>query len=202
LLSTTAVQQKSASQQRIIAAARQLFAERGFHQTAMADLAKEASVSVGAIYRSYSSKADIILDIILVDSREALAELQADADMVRKDAVPVEAALEQIILRCLSYKDGALMHEILAEAHRNPQVAASISDFHVSYREIFSELAQLARPSLSGDELEGVVELLLVCLFGLGHQGLTRPNMDEATTAKVMTRLILQALGVTEDKKS
>lgn len=197
---TTAVRQKSSSQQRIIAAARQLFAERGFHQTAMADLAKEANVSVGAIYRSFASKADIILDIILIDSREELAELQADADSVRKGDVPVETAIEHIILRCLSYKEEGLTHEILAEAHRNPLVASSISDFYVSYRDIFSELARLARPSLAGDELEGVVELLLACLFGLGNRSVTRPRMDEATTAKVTTRLILQALGVTQTK--
>ena len=40
-------------------AARSLIAERGFHQTAMADIAKEAKVSVGAIYRAFENKADI-----------------------------------------------------------------------------------------------------------------------------------------------
>lgn len=188
------MQHESVAQQRIVAAARRLFADRGFHQTAMADLAKEANVSVGAIYRSYASKSDIILAIVIADSEEMLRNLQDDAERVRKGEVPIETAIEQIVLRRLSDKDEAMTHEILAEAHRNPQVAASISDFCVKYREIFGELAKLASPALTGDELEGAAELLLACLFGLGHRELTRPNIDEATTAKVTTRLILEAL--------
>ena len=160
----------------------------------MADLAKEANVSVGAIYRSYASKADIILAIILADSARLLGELQDDVEHVRRGEIGIEAAIEQIVLRRLSDKDEALTHEMLAEAHRNHRVASSISDFCVAYKETFADLAKLAHPALSGDELQGVAELLLACMFGLGHRELTRPQLDEATTAKVTAQLTLRLL--------
>ncbi|CAN5163202.1 hypothetical protein BH10PSE13_BH10PSE13_02280 [soil metagenome] len=189
-----AAQHENAAQQRIVAAARQLFASRGFHQTAMADLAKEANVSVGAIYRSYASKADIILAIIVADSEMMLSELQGDAERVRNGDIPIETAIQQIVLRRLSDQDEALGHEILAEGHRNPAVARAVSGFCVQYREIFIELARLVRPSLSQEYLEGAGELLLACMFGIGHRELSHPRLDEKTTAVVVSKLVLNAL--------
>ncbi|MET0365055.1 MAG: helix-turn-helix domain-containing protein [Sphingobium sp.] len=190
----TAVQHGNAAQDRIVAAARQLFASRGFHQTAMADLAKAAQVSVGAIYRSYASKADIILAIIVADSEEMLGDLQGDVDRVREGQIAIDAAIERIVLRRLSDKDDGLTHEILAEAHRNPKVAEAISVFCAQYRDLFAELAKLARPSAPEEEIEGAAELLLACLFGIGHRELSKPRLDEATTARVATSLIMKAL--------
>lgn len=190
-----AVQHGNAAQDRIVAAARQLFAERGFHQTAMADLAKAAQVSVGAIYRSYASKSDIILAIIVADSEVMLGDLQGDVDRVRNGQVAIRAAIEQIFFQRLSDKDEGLTHEILAEGHRNIEVAKAISGFCAQYRDLFAELARLARPSMTADEVEGAAELLLACLFGIGHRAFTSPRLDEMSTAKIATSLIMKALG-------
>jgi len=195
LARSAAVQHENAAQQRIVAAARQLFASRGFHQTAMADLAREAKVSVGAIYRSYTSKADIVLAIIVADSEITLGQLQGDAERVRNGDISIETAIQQIVLRSMQDKDEALVHEILAEGHRNPAVASAVAKFCVQYREIFIELAKLARPSLSGEYLEGAGELLLACMFGIGHRRLSQPSIDEVTTARIVSKMILNALG-------
>lgn len=165
----------------------------------MADLAREAQVSVGAIYRSYSSKSDIILAIIMSDSDAMLKDIERDAERVRAGEITIAEALEAIILYRLSEEDGALKHEILAEAHRNPVAAAAISDFAAKYRAIFTELAQLARPCLTGDALGAVAEMMLIYIFGLGHRELVRSRDDGFTNAKMATRLILNALGVEED---
>lgn len=190
----TPVEPKSTAAQRIIVAARQLFAERGFHQTAVADLAATANVSVGAIYRSYASKGDIIRAIVVADSEQMLCALQGDAARVRNGEMSIEAAIEQIILYRLCDKDQALTHEILAEAHRNPLVGSSIAEFAAHYRAVFRELALLARPSLSGAELEVASELLLSCLFGLGHRGLAPPDVDLPTTARIVAQLVMNGL--------
>jgi len=194
VIDITAVQHESTAQQKIISAARRLFAERGFHQTAMADLAKEASVSVGAIYRIYASKADVILDIVLADSRQLLSELQEDVERVRCGEATVEHVLRSIFLRRLADREEGLAHEMLAEAHRNPRVADAFSDFCIQYRQICSELVRFVRPSLAGDELEGAAEMLLAGIFGIGHRDLSRPRIDEETTARVAAQLIVHSL--------
>ncbi len=47
----------------IVSAAGRCFARDGFHQTSMPDVAVEAGVSVGAPYRYFASKDEIILEI-------------------------------------------------------------------------------------------------------------------------------------------
>jgi AcrR family transcriptional regulator len=54
---------REARRAEIVAAARRRFSRDGFHQTSMPDIAKEAGVSVGAPYRYFSSKEEIILEL-------------------------------------------------------------------------------------------------------------------------------------------
>ncbi len=190
----TAVQHEGSVQDRIVVAARHLFSTRGFHQTAMADLAAEAKVSVGAIYRSFEGKADIIKAIVAADTERWLGELQDFPGRVRSGAVTGEGALTELILWQLSESDETLGLEILAEGHRNPAVAGTIGIFCEQYRAVFRELARLINPALPDEDLDGAEELLLAMMFGLGHRNLSRPRLDEQATARIAARLILKAL--------
>lgn len=180
---------------RIIAAARHLFAIRGFHQTAMADLAAEACVSVGAIYRSFPSKAEIIRAIIESDTDRHLAELQLVADEVAAGRLTVAQGLEKVILSELAHTEQALSHEILAEGHRNQAMAETIGRFCAQYRTLFRNLAAAANPRLSGEDLDGAAELLLASMFGFSHAKLSRPCMSDVATARAARRLFLRSLG-------
>jgi len=194
LVENIAVQRDVGARERIVAAARHLFASRGFHQTAMADLAKEAKVSVGAIYRSFESKADIVRAIISADTEQTLEDLNRLYDGLSDGRQTIEQVLEQLILEQFASKEGALSHEILAEAHRNADVAGTIGDFCCTYRRIIGRIVEVVNPNLSLEEREGAEELLLACMFGFAHRNLARPQLDAATTASIATKLILQAL--------
>jgi AcrR family transcriptional regulator len=54
---------REAKRAEIVAAARRRFSRDGFHQTSMPDIAAEAGVSVGAPYRYFASKEEIILEL-------------------------------------------------------------------------------------------------------------------------------------------
>jgi AcrR family transcriptional regulator len=56
-------ERRQANRAQIVAAARRCFSRQGFHQTSMPDIAAEAGVSVGAPYRYFTSKEEIILEI-------------------------------------------------------------------------------------------------------------------------------------------
>ena len=51
----------TARRQQILDAARVCFLRNGFHQTSMQDVIKEANLSVGAVYRYFPSKNDLII---------------------------------------------------------------------------------------------------------------------------------------------
>ncbi|TPG20045.1 TetR/AcrR family transcriptional regulator [Sphingomonas koreensis] len=188
------MQHEMCSRQRIVAAARHLFATQGFHQTAMADLASAAGVSVGQIYRLFAGKSDLILAIVHEDADDKLAEMTRLCDKVTSGEETVEAGFTQLAARALSKGDEALSFEILAEAHRNADVAATIAKLCGRYRSIIRELACAANPRLSDAELAAAEELLLAVMFGLGHRALSCPALSVEETAQQTARMILAAL--------
>jgi AcrR family transcriptional regulator len=89
---------RDANRAQIVAAARRCFSRDGFHQTSMPDIAAEAGLSVGASYRYFASKEELILEIagdafrVIFDPVERLADLADDltvADLVAAAIDPV-----------------------------------------------------------------------------------------------------------------
>lgn len=94
-------QRREAKRAEIIAAARRCFSRDGFHQTSMPDIAAEAGVAVGASYRYFASKEEIILEIageafwVIFEPVERLidAEDVTVADLVTAAVDPVSGEL-------------------------------------------------------------------------------------------------------------
>jgi TetR/AcrR family transcriptional regulator, cholesterol catabolism regulator len=70
----------------LVAAARRLFAERGYHGTSMADLATAMGVQKGSLYSLTESKQELLVAI----TREGAASFHAALDGVSDDAGPLE----------------------------------------------------------------------------------------------------------------
>lgn len=56
-------ERREARRAEIVAAARRCFSRDGFHQTSMPDIAREAGVSVGAPYRYFAGKEELIVEL-------------------------------------------------------------------------------------------------------------------------------------------
>lgn len=188
------MQHKASARERVIASAKQLFSERGFHGTAMADLAEGAQVSVGGIYRCFASKSEIIRAIVQDDTEQTLGQLREAIEQVRTGSTDGAVAVEALVFQWLSAKRDALNHEIVAEGHRNPEVAETIFTICSQFREQFRILVKLVQPDLDDIEVEGGAELLLACLFGMGSREFTDPRLDASQAAAIVTRLFLQGL--------
>jgi AcrR family transcriptional regulator len=121
-------EKRQANRAQIVAAARRCFSRQGFHQTSMPDIAAEAGVSVGAPYRYFSSKEEIILEIagdafrLIFGPVEQLAATAGDltmADLVAAAIGPmsgdltVDAAGQVVpvdeLLRCAVQSWGELL---------------------------------------------------------------------------------------------
>ncbi|NKY47265.1 TetR/AcrR family transcriptional regulator [Nocardia cerradoensis] len=71
---------REANRAQIVAAARRCFSRDGFHQTSMPDIAAEAGVSVGAPYRYFTGKEEIIVEIAGDAFRVMFAPVEQLAD--------------------------------------------------------------------------------------------------------------------------
>src|SRR3546814_1746795 len=112
--------------ERIVDAARRLFGSKGFYATTTAELAEEASVSVGQIYRLFTDKDDVILAIVEENVRVRLAEMHSIFDAVERRELALFEAIKAIAASSLTNADRSLFYEIFAEACSNPPVAERI----------------------------------------------------------------------------
>lgn len=189
-----AVQHKLPSADRIRIAARELFATNGFHQTSMSELASAADMSVGLIYRSFKSKGDIIEAIVRADFDEKLGELDDLLKRLKEGELTTLQTFQELFLQVIDEGDEALSFDILAEGFRNRRVGETIGEMCERFRDYLREFALAANAGLEGDELEGATELLLGCLFGLGHRSISTPKLDSAHIAEQSARMIVAAL--------
>jgi TetR/AcrR family transcriptional repressor of uid operon len=189
-----APQQENAGRARIMATARALFDTHGFHQTSMAELAASAQVSVGQIYRLFKGKEDIINALVRDDADGWCDEMTVLRDRLDAGEMTIEQTFEELMLHTMEEKQEALSFDILAESFRNPAVAATIGDMCARGRAYIRHFACAANPALSGEALDAAEEIVLACLFGLGHRSLSRPKLDAPRAARWSARMVVVAL--------
>lgn len=106
-----------ARRDQILDAARALFAAQGFARTSMPDIMRKSGLSVGAIYRYFTSKDEIIRAICAEGTQALPSELTASA---------IRTFLES--MQALSNRDGhaRLVAQIYAEAALSDDLAALV----------------------------------------------------------------------------
>src|SRR5215467_3219715 len=114
------------TRQRLLRAAADVFAERGYDGTRVADIAAAAGVSNGALYAHFASKAELLVDALRTHGRRLLADLFA----TDPDRSVMELLL--VIGRWLPRRRdarGYLIVEALVAARRDRDVARPMRDY-------------------------------------------------------------------------
>ncbi|WP_260929530.1 TetR/AcrR family transcriptional regulator [Novosphingobium sp. 9] len=180
--------------EKVVAAARMLFEQRGFHQTAMSELSERAGVSVGQIYRLFASKSEMILAIIHEDTEAKLVRfglIRADLEAGR---ITAREALRRLAAEALAHEQQALTFEILAEGFRNPRTGDEIGQFCDRYRGALSALIRAAAGEMEPGRLAAAEEVLMGLLFGLGNRALCRPRLGPEETADFAADMMVAML--------
>ncbi|HEX2844609.1 MAG TPA: TetR/AcrR family transcriptional regulator, partial [Candidatus Limnocylindria bacterium] len=76
-------QQKQATRARVMDAARDLFDHVGYEETTIRAIAEKAGVSVGSVFTTFSSKADILSQVIAERTAALTTELERVAPHLR-----------------------------------------------------------------------------------------------------------------------
>ena len=106
----------------IVRAAERAFVRFGFHATTMQNVAEEAGMSAGNLYRYFPSKEAIVEELCVVDQAqraEFFAAMSGRGDLLHA----ISASLREHVLSRPPAK-ARMIIEIWAEAARNPRIAA------------------------------------------------------------------------------
>ena len=114
------------TRERLLRAAAEVFADRGYDGTRVADIAAAAGVSNGALYAHFDSKAELLVAALGAHGRRLLADLLA--------ADPDRSIAEVFLLagRSLPHvrdSRGNLIVEALVAARRDDDVARQMRDY-------------------------------------------------------------------------
>jgi AcrR family transcriptional regulator len=71
---------KQRTRQRLLGAARRLFTSRGYEAATIRDIASEADLSTGAVFASFSDKADLFNEVIIADCETLFQRMAAVED--------------------------------------------------------------------------------------------------------------------------
>jgi AcrR family transcriptional regulator len=189
------------TRERLLRAAADVFAERGYDGTRVADIAATAGVSNGALYAHFASKADLLVDALRTHGRQLLAEaFAAEPDRSITD-------LLLVIGRWLPRRRdarGYLIVEALVAARRDEDVAGPMRDY---VGERADWLADLMVAAQAGGELDQALSpgaLAHLCLLLSMGSALITPDLhavDDNEWAALLGRIV-SALAPAENGKS
>ncbi|NUP04288.1 MAG: TetR/AcrR family transcriptional regulator [Nonomuraea sp.] len=178
------------TRERLLRAAAEAFAERGYDGTRVADIAASAGVSNGALYAHFGSKADLLAAALRAHGRRTLADLFAD-DPGRS----VTDLLLEIGRRLPHRRDasGYLIVEALVAARRDEEVARPMRDYVGERAASLAALARLAQDRGELDPALSPAALAHFCLLLSMGSALVSPDLhpvDDEEWAALLARLV------------
>jgi AcrR family transcriptional regulator len=184
----------AARREQILDAALACFARKGFHETTIQDIASEAGLSHGALYRYFPSKDDIIEATSARDRRGREQRFQ-DAAAAAGSVDALDRILTAYVEEhATSDRDRwKLRVQLMGEALRNPRVHAV---FQATWADAFDRLASLVRDGQERGEIDAeldpgcVARVISAVHNGLALQQTLDPTTDVAGCLEVVRALL------------
>jgi AcrR family transcriptional regulator len=176
----------------IVAAARACVLLHGFHATTMAQISKQAGMSVGQIYRYFASKDAVIKAIVEHIISAQLAQVgndTAQADLPR--------VLAGRMFTDTHRNDHALLLEVTAEATRNPAVADIVRKADRRLHDQVVAALQKRHPGLDAADISARVEVIAVLSQGTAFRRVTDQPADPALLGALYREVIDRLLPAT-----
>ena len=98
---TTQAERTAATRARLVAAARQLFAARGFSGTSVEDILRVAAVSRGALYHHFASKEDVFRSVYEAVEADLTADVVKRAQRGRTPLAQLQIGMAAFLDRCV-----------------------------------------------------------------------------------------------------
>lgn len=186
------------TRERILAAARSVFEQRGFNDTRMSDVATAAEVSHGTVYVYFDSKEALLTEIIDAVLDEAAAYLRV-ADIA--DPSARIAAANARYLRVYD-RNARLLQVVEQVATADESFARRLNAFRARHvRRLADTIGSLQHTGRAADDIDADVAAAALSAM---VEGYARHATDISTedANDTLTRLWVRALGLTGEEQS
>lgn len=192
-----------AQRQRILDAAQRCFITRGFHAGSISEIAAQADISQGLMYRYFENKRALILALIerqLVHDKDSIGHMPASSDLVEGllGCYQQWARGETLAARGNAIASVALYAEITAEAHRDPVVAEVLRRHD---RQTSAAIADWLRHhdrargrQVDEDDLNQRTLLLRLLVEGLAMRAVRDPDLAADTVRHLLAGAVSKVL--------
>lgn len=137
----------------ILLAARDSFAERGFHRTTIRDIARQAGLAEGTLYNHFKNKDDLLIGLFEALGEQTRTGLNAGSGPSRGDILTAP-------LRALAQDHFALFRVVISEALVRPELG----------RRFMSLLGQQAAREPGEPEPQSLENAVQILVMGLALQ--------------------------------
>lgn len=177
------------SRARLLAAARKLFVERGYHATRPQDVSREAGLGHGTFYLHFADKQDCFLAF----ADEARDELETHVKAFADGAPDLEQAIRRTLEGIYDY--GEKHPGVLTTAMSDSSVIATDVKHIATLVDRWAvQWGSLLDQSDLTPEERGIVGAAIVGIIHEGSGFARRHGRPPASTIDLLTRLILKAL--------
>lgn len=189
----------AARRQHLLDTARNLFMERGFHQTGVAQIAAASGIAVGQIYRDFANKEAIISAICETEMTAWLDEAHLTAAVAANDRKAILAWIERVSFDEPEPEDRRMMCELLAEIARNPAMTQMNMKCDARLRTGLEAALRSLAPRSSRERRSTVMDFIVASSWGMVALHELSPTSDHAALRERLATLLRQELAALEE---
>ena len=186
---------------RLITAAAQVFAERGYDGAGVQEIARRAGLTTGAIYSRYSGKAELLAEAIRTFTSDEFDDLFAEHAFEGRVTDILATVGSHLVTRPPSPGQAILLEAFVA-ARRDPEVAVVLREHLIDRADRLGGLVETAKlTGLVDPALDTTSVVHFAHAVGLGFllfEAVGAPNPDAADWDAVINRMIAAVAAPTD----
>lgn len=181
----------------ILEAAERCFAQKGFHQTSMQDIHREAEMSAGNLYRYFDSK-EAIIEAFAAQELSWLTQAIEDVPSSDNMRLAIFDTFFWTMTTMLDDGRAALTAELFAESGRNPKINAIYTAFNSRLADEIGAVLEMAQANgivAPHHDLASIAQIFIVLVDGMAMQKIVNPELDVMKQRPLLETMLKCLLG-------